>query len=218
MKIRNVMLAIFCLMLIFTGCATNKAVEEESEYLETLGDFDPFLLGPVMGLWKSGDDVKSCECDMYFVPRTNSVELYFSYGMNKICIMLDAKACDGFKTMVEAYMNDYSNRTFADRKPDSKNKYGSINAEIAWGVFGYSYDAGIRIDFNYELIGGKPYFMMKMNQGFAKDNDHSPVMTMYFNPLQLENIFTLADPKVIQEYISEKEKLLNGFDTVSYDF
>ena len=205
-----------CSFLMLAGCTTtSKKTEKESPYLTTLGDFSPFKLGEALSLWKSGDDVSPCEMTLYCVPRTNKIEIYFSKYIDKICLMLDAEACEGFEENLKKYMEDYKEGHFdRNHNPTRANSYGIIKPSIAWGVFGYSYNADIKAYLNYEIIGGKPYFSMLIDQGTAKGHSDifSPIMTMYFTPSQLETIMELTDPSIIAEHIKESEAEAYSFD------
>lgn len=211
--------SVLCAFLLLAGCATTSAkTEEESPYLTTLGDFSPFELGDAISLWKSGDEVSPCELKLYCIPRTNRIEVYFSKLMNRVCIMMDAEDCAEFEKCVQAYMKDYNEGNFdKNHKPKKDNSYGLMKPCIAWGVFGYSYNADIMTRFNYEIIGGKPYFSMIIEQGLANGESdvYSPNMTMYFSPSQLETIMELTDPEVIMTYIKELEEEAYSFE---YEF
>nr|MCR4938895.1 hypothetical protein [Treponemataceae bacterium] len=143
---------------------------------------------------------------------------HFSKAINKVCLMMDAEDCAGFVENVEKYMADYNSGHFdKNYKPTKKNSYGIIKPGIAWGVFGLSYNADIKVYFNYEIIGGKPYFSMLMDQGedTSTGDTYSPIMTMYFTPSQLETILEITSPEVISAYIKELEESAYSFD---YEF
>ena len=217
---KTIYIVIFtCALFMIAGCATtSKQTEEESPYLTTLGDFAPFELGDAISLWKSGDEVSPCEMNLYCVPRTNKIEIYFSKLINRVCLMMDAEDCAEFEKNVEKYMADYNAGNFdKNHKPTKDNSYGMMKPCIAWGVFGYSYNADIKARFNYEIIGGKPYFSMSMEQGLANGEKdvYSPKMTMYFSPSQLETILELTDPEIIAAHIKELETEAYSFD---YEF
>ena len=208
---------VMLLFLMLNGCASNSN-KAESPYLATLGDFSPFELGEAMSLWKDGNGVSPCELDLYCVPRTNKIEVYFSSLINKVCLMMSAENCEQFEKAVNEYMTAYNTSSFdKNHKPTKKNAYGSMKTNIAWGVFGYGYNAEIQVLLNYEIIGGKPYFSMSMSQGEAKEESkiYSPSMTMYFTPSQLETIIELTDSDRIAEYIKTLETEAFSFD---YEF
>ena len=202
--------------LLLAGCATtSKKTEEESPYLTTLGDFSPFKLGDAISLWKSGDDVSPCEMELYCIPRSNKIEIHFSKYIDKICLILDAQDCALFEECVKAYMEDYNSSNFVKNyKPTRDNSYGRMFPSISWGVFGYGYNADIKAYFNYEIIGGKPYFSMMLDQASDKSSTdiYSPKMTMYFSPSQLETILEITSPETIGEYIKELEAEAYTFD------
>lgn len=209
-----------CAFLMLAGCATTskKSAENDSPYPTTLGDFSPFELGDAISVWKNGDDVTPCEMTVYCVPRTNRIEFYFSKLMNKVCLMMDAEDYAEFEKNVQIYMTDYNEGNFdKNHKPTKDNSYGLMKPGIAWGVFGYSYNADIKARFNYEIIGGKPYFSMLMEQGLANGETdiYSPIMTMYFSPSQLETIMELTSKDTIMEHIKELETEAYDFD---YEF
>ena len=219
MKKTIYIISILCVFILLAGCATtSKKQEEESPYLTTLGDFSPFELGDAFGLWKSGNDVAPCELTLYCIPRTNKIEIHYSRNINKVCLMMDAEACESFENCVKLYMADYNSGSFdKNYKPSKDNAYGTMKPGIAWGVFGYSYNADIKARFNYEIIGGKPYFSMYLDQAKANgDSDaYSPIMTMYFTPSQLETIMELASSETIAAHIAELENEAYAFD---YEF
>ena len=209
-----------CAFLMLAGCATTskKSTKNDSPYPTTLGDFSPFELGDAISVWKNGDDVTPCEMTIYCVPRTNRIEFYFSKLMNKVCLMMDAEDYAEFEKNVQTYMTDYNESNFdKNHKPSKDNSYGLMKPGIAWGVFGYSYNADIKARFNYEIIGGKPYFSMLMEQGLANGETdiYSPIMTMYFSPSQLETIMELTSKDTIMEHIKELETEAYDFD---YEF
>ena len=208
-----------CAFLMLAGCATtSKKVEEESPYPTSIGDFAPFELGDAMSLWKSGDDVTPCEMELYCIPRSNKIEIHFHKLVNKVCLMMDAEDCAEFENNVQKYMADYNEGNFDKKhKPSKENSYGFMKPGIAWGVLGYSYNADIKARFNYEIIGGKPYFSMLMEQSVANGESdiYSPIMTMYFSPSQLETIMELTSTETIMEHIKELETEAYEFD---YEF
>lgn len=218
MKNRILLFVFLCALISLVGCATTSPVKEESPYPTSLGDFSPFKLGDAFSLWKSGDDVSPCEMTIYCVPRVNEIEIHFSKLINKVCLMLDAEDCDNFAKNVEAYMNDYNSNGFdKNYKPKKENSYGKMTPGIAWGVFGYSYNTEIEAFFNYEIIGGKPYFSMYLDQeaDSTSSDVYSPIMTMYFTPDQLETIMEMTSSEVIDEYIKSLEEEAYHFD---YEF
>lgn len=208
---------LICTILMIAGCATTskQTSEEDSQYPTTLGNFSPFKLGDAISLWKNGDDVSPCEMELFCVPRTNKIEIYFCSSIDKVCLMMDAKDCATFDENLMKYMNDYNEGNFdKNHKPKKDNSYGVMETSVSWGVFGYgSYNADIKVRFNYEIIGGKPYFSMSMEQGLAKGQTdiYSPKMTMYFSPSQLETIKEITDPEIIMAHIKELE-------TEAYEF
>jgi hypothetical protein len=212
----------FCVLSAFfllAGCATTtKKTEKESPYLTTLGDFSPFELGDAISVWKDGDDVTPCEMTLYCVPRTNKIEIHFSRHINKIALMMNAENCAEFERCVGLYMDDYNSGHFdKNHEPTKDNAYGMTKTGIAWGVFGYSYNADVKTRFNYEIIGGKPYFSMFLDSGLANDQSdvYSPKMTMYFSPSQLETIMELTDSNSIAAHIKALEEEAYSFE---YEF
>ena len=212
-------ISILCAFLMLAGCATTSSKpKEESPYLTTLGDFSPFELGDAFGVWKNGDEVNPCELTLYCIPRTNKIEIHFSRNINKIALMMDAEDCAEFERCVGLYMEDYNSSHFdKNHEPTKDNSYGMMKPGIAWGVFGYSYNADIKARFNYEIIGGKPYFSMSLESGLASGQTdvYSPKMTMYFSPSQLETIMELTDSERIAAYIKSLEEEAYSFD---YEF
>ena len=212
----------FCVLSVFfflAGCATTtKKTEKESPYLTTLGDFSPFELGDAISVWKNGDDVTPCEMTLYCVPRTNKIEIHFSRHINKVALMMNAENCAEFERCVGLYMEDYNSGNFdKNHEPTKDNSYGMMKTGIAWGLFGYSYNADIKARFKYEIIGGKPYFSMSLESGLASGQTdvYSPKMTMYFSPSQLETIMELTDSERIAAYIKSLEEEAYSFD---YEF
>ena len=195
---------LLCLLTFFSCTSTSKTAEVDPDFL---GDYDPIQLEDGMARTVSFGNEKPKELEIYFVPRTNRVEIYFRDGMNKICIILTP---EHRKLLMEAASNFFAgteNGTLEDRKPAKKNAYSETKCSVGWGLTGVSHTTkDARLQFNYEYLSDKrPYFMMKVLPGIDSSDSsmYSPSSALYFSPTQLENFCTIILQENLQALVDE---------------
>lgn len=203
-----VLCAVFAIILACAGCTTTSkgetTIREPDENF--LGDFKPFQLDNCMAVTKSlSGTIIPKEMEMYFAPRQNTVEAYFSYGMDKIAVVFTLEERVAFKEGIMAYMEAYNAGNLPERAPDRKNYFTRTPVTVAWGVMGLSYSADTYVRINYEYLErGKPYFVATFESANAKKDDTaSPKMDIYFTPSQLEALLETIDQDEFQARVDE---------------
>lgn len=200
-------IAAVLILCIFTGCTTTQKTpqirEPDDHYL---GNFNPFQLENAMCITKSfSGNLNPCELEMYFAPRTNTVEVHFSYGMNKVALVFNMEERNAFFEGIMAYMDAFNAGDIPVRAPDKKNYLTRTPVSVSWGVFGLAYSADTFVRINYEYLeAGKPYMLATFENADAKDDDaSSPVMNLYFSPSQLEALCEIVNQDEFQARVDE---------------
>ena len=73
------------MVVLLCSCASTKERVDDPDFL---GDYEPMQLEDVMGWVTLFGNEKPKEIELFFVPRTNRVEMYFRDLQNRICIVL----------------------------------------------------------------------------------------------------------------------------------
>lgn len=195
------------ILLTITSCASSKEPEAPRQPDENyLGDFNSFQLENVMCITKSATGkLNPLEMEMYFAPRTNTVQSRFTYGMDKVSLSFNYAQRQAFYEGIVAYMEAYNAGNMPVRDPDKKNFLTRTPVTVSWGVFGLAYTTETFVRINYEYLEpGKPYMVATFENEKAKDDEaYSPVMNLYFTPSQLENLVEIIDQDAFQARVDE---------------
>lgn len=201
---------IFALFLfMFASCATKKvSVVEDPNYL---GNFDPFFIGNVMCLSSTTfGNTKPTTIDLYFAPRSNSIQSIFKDGMNNLCLFWTPEERENLVSSIEDYMVAYNGDVkMEDRKPKPKNAFINSKIEIFWGLGGFTRNTLANYYTNYEYLEeNKPYFKINVSATPYPEEEHvsSPTVELYFSPSQLENLIATTDYETIMEQFAALEK------------
>lgn len=213
-KMCKVLTLLLCTVLVFS-CAGNKPKEKKYDP-NFIGDYDPLRLENFIALtYSAAGGLKPLEANLYFVPRSNNVEMYFRSSINEIAWVLSPENRDTIRTGAEAYVTAYREENLSEIKPNEKNAFISGTTSLAWGVLAPVHTAEevpFWINYSY-LEAGKPYFMLHFTPARAKDDDSifSPSVQVYFSPSQLSSFLDLLD----QVYL---ESLVNELNTKAFTF
>ena len=139
------------LFLIFTivlsSCVTQNSIPDPN----FLGDYDPVLLGDVSVYTTNFGSEKANKIEIYFAPRTNMLHLHIKDSINKMNIKLSEANRTFLQEAIISFSDDLNNDRLQNRKPTSKNAYGSSIFSMEWGITGAGHEtdeAGIL--YNYK--------------------------------------------------------------------
>lgn len=198
--------ALLCVLLGFVlfSCASNKEQVVDPDFL---GDYDPMQLEDVMGWVTLFGNEKPKEIELFFVPRTNRVEMYFRDLQNRICIVLTPEHRQMMIDAAIQFMEESESGNMPDRKANSKNYYAQSVCSVGWGVTGIArVTEKSRLQFNYEYFkDGRPYFLMKALPAPDKEESDvfSPTIEVYFSPAQLEALYEVLNQEALQAAVDE---------------
>ena len=196
-------------IITFTSCSTTKnSRENDPNYL---GNFDPFYIGNVMCLTSTTfNNTKPATIDLYFAPRTNTIQSQFKDGMNNVCLMWTPEQCELLMKSIEEYIIAYNGDTkLENRKPKAKNAFETGKIEIYWGLGGYTRNTLANYYTNYEYLEeNKPFFKINVSATPYPEEEHvsSPTVELYFSPSQLENLVATTDYSLIMEQLEQLQK------------
>lgn len=180
-----------------------------------IGDFDPIQLETVITRTIMFGKEKPVELELYFIPRTNIVEMYYRDFANKICLMMTPEQ----RRLLRLAAADFSLKAEAgvleNRKPTSKNAYSETNASVAWGVTGVArVSEKAKLQLNYEYLSdGRPYFTVKLVPGPDKNDStvYSPSSTLYMSPTQVQTLCEVIDQDVLQAMVDDLNARANEY-------
>lgn len=197
---------VLCVLMVFLlfSCASNKEQVKDPNFL---GDYEPIQLENAMGWVTLFGNEKPKEIELFFVPRTNRVEMYFRDLQNRICIIL---APEHRELMIDAalqFMEDIESDNVPERKANSKNYYAQSKCSVGWGVLSTArVTTKAPLQFNYEYFkDGRPYFLMKALPAPDKEEPdvYSPTVEVYFSPAQLEALYEILNQEALQAKVDE---------------
>lgn len=193
--------------LLFFSCTSTKEQAVDPDFL---GDYEPIRLENAMGWVTLFDKEKPKEIELYFVPRTNRVEMYFRDLQNRICIILTPEHREMMIDAAVQFMAEQEAGKMPDRKANSKNCYSQAICSIGWGVTGVArVTEKSKLQFNYEYFNDKrPYFLVKALPAPDKDEPDvfSPTVEVYFSPAQLEALYEILNQDRLQSLVDELDE------------
>ena len=153
---------------------------------------------------------KPKEIELYFVPRTNRVEMYFRDLQNRVCIILTPEHRKMMTDAALQFMAEQEAGNMPDRKANSKNYYSQSVCTVGWGVTGIARTTNkSKLQFNYEYFNDKrPYFLIKALPAPDREEPdvYSPTIEVYFSPAQLEAIYELLNQEALQALVDELDE------------
>lgn len=197
---------LLCVLLGFVlfSCVSNKEKVVDPNFL---GDYDPIKLEPAMGWVPFFGSEKPKEIDLYFIPRTNMVEMHFRDLQNQVCVILSPEHRQLMIDAATEFMASQEQGPLPDRKANSKNYYSESKCSVGWGVLGLSrVTDSSRLQFNYEYFSdGRPYFLLRALPGPDKTDStvYSPTIRAFFSPTQLEALYEILNQDALQALIDE---------------
>lgn len=199
------MFACVVLLVSLWGCATTS--KEPVVDPNFLGDYDPIQLENVMAWYNFFGKEKPKELEMYFVPRTNNVEIYYREGQNKVCVILSQEQREQLKEVAALFTEGVEAGTLEDRKPTTKNAYYKSTCSVGWGVLGIGrVTEKSRLEYNHKYLkDGKVYLSVRAYPAADKNDSsvYSPDIELFFSPSQLETLFAQIDQSVLQARVDE---------------
>lgn len=207
-----VFLCVLCVLTLFSCSSTKKEVEQDPNFL---GDYKPIQLENAMGWVTLFGKEKPKEIELYFVPRTNRVEMYFRDLQNRVCIILTPEHRQMMTEAALQFMTEQEAGNMPDRKANSKNYYAQTTCTVAWGVTGVGRVTNkAKLQFNYEYFNDKrPYFLMKaLPAPDREENDvYSPTVEVYFSPAQLEALYEILNQEALQALVDELDERVYAY-------
>ena len=195
------------LFLIFTivlsSCVTQNSIPDPN----FLGDYDPVLLGDVSVYTTNFGSEKANKIEIYFAPRTNMLHLHIKDSINKMNIKLSEANRTFLQEAIISFSDDLNNDRLQNRKPTSKNAYGSSIFSMEWGITGAGHEtdeAGILYNYKY-LSDGRPYFMIDLKQGadLIMEGAKSPTADIYISPSNLEDLLKMTKQDFLLAVVEE---------------
>ena len=215
MNLKHILLLAFSIMLILTSCTSTKNVEETIPDPNFIGDIDPIQLDNIMCIRQSFGKLKPAELEVYFIPRTNIIEVYFRDGMNEYCILFNETERNVFAEGIILYAQDIlkyredPRSALPEREATRKNYYTEGTMSVSWGVIGLPHNNTTTFQTNYEYLEqNKPYFelMVESTQDSEDDTTNSPVVRLYFSPTHLETLMEELSQERLVGLVREKEE------------
>jgi len=210
----KVIFLLFTIFLVsfFFSCKT--APKEKPVDPNFLGDYAPIQFENLMGVSYNAKKIKPLEIKAFFVPRMNTVELYFRLGINSMALVLDQETRETLLDSIYAYLEDYQEERFLPNYiPTKENVYKNGKLSISWGLLSPGYtasDSPFRT--NYKNLDAKPYFYIYIQPSpDDKKENYSPKTEFYFSPSQLEALVEVLEQENLQAYIDELDTKAYGF-------
>ena len=196
-------LIFFLFSVVFTSCVSQNIIPDPN----FLGDYDPVLLGNVSVYTTNFGSEKANIIDIYFAPRTNMLHLHIKDSINKMNIKLSEENRTILQDAIISFSDDLNNNLLQNRKPTSKNAYGSSIFSMEWGITGAGHEteeAGIIYNYKY-LSDGRPYFMIDLMQGpdLIMKGAMSPKADIYISPSNLEDLLKMTKQDFLLAVVEE---------------
>ncbi len=204
MKIKGLLFIL--IVLLFVSCeSTPKEVDVDPDFI---GNFNPFQLENIICVKETASGISPVEIRVFFVPRTNIVEMYLRDGMTTYVLLLEGEErkqlFEGISQYAQAYGAYTQGETGAleNREPTRKNSFNSGTMSVSWGVASASRNNTTVFYTNYKYLEERrPYFELLVDKTKDKDNSSvfSPVLRLYFSPTHLDTfIDTLGQERLVQ--------------------
>lgn len=210
--------ALFVASILLSSClSTSRTYEEDRNYL---GDFDPIQLENVFGVRESGGKLKPVEIRLFFIPRTNNIEAYLRDGSTAYILIFERQErdalVDGIMAYIQAYATyaDGNTRSLPTREANRKNYFTTGTMSVSWGIANPARNNTSTFQTNYMYLEkNRPYFELMVESTIDTDEPAvtSPVLRLYFTPIQLEAFLIQID----QENL---EKLVYNLEDAAFSF
>ncbi len=219
---------------IFISCASKAAEDDHTIYYEGdegyteivtapektedfLGDFNPIKLEQRMFLVKSLNKLKPKEMqDIRLVPRRNTLELTFHYGVNNTVLILNSRERAKIKEAAELFLTQYENKEIPRHKINAKTAYFNSKCTLYWGVM--STEKGTKNNdyyANVEIFQKHAYFILHFvpTRGESNSDDaFTPKTVLYFSPSQTRELIELMDQDYLNAQVNYLEKKAYTYD------
>ena len=200
------------MVVLLCSCASTKERVDDPDFL---GDYEPMQLEDVMGWVTLFGNEKPKEIELFFVPRTNRVEMYFRDLQNRICIVLSPEHRQMMIDAAIQFMEESESGNMPNRKANSKNYYAQSVCSVGWGVTGIArVTEKSKLQFNYEYFkDGRPYFLMKALPAPDREEPdvYSPTVEVYFSPAQLEALYEVLNQETLQAAVDELDVMAYAY-------
>ncbi len=211
MKIKTIMILVVSIFIL-TACETTpKVVEEDPNFI---GNFDPIQLENLICVRESLGGIVPTEIRLYFIPRTNNVEMYLRDGMTTYVLILGEEErqqlFDGVYMYADSYAaySDGDDASLVNRDATRKNSFNTGTMSVSWGVVSTSRNNTTVFYTNYKFLEeDRPYFELLVDKTKDKENAsvYSPVLRLYFSPTHLEKMLDLLGQENLEQMIAELE-------------
>ena len=196
----------FCIIILFTSCASKqKVIRERSEtFIADINSFEvgTFHLYTTLGVGRP----KITDFYVSFAPRSNYLFAKARVGIDVIEIGFSYPERLKLNQAKEQYISAYEAGTIPDTKPKNKNAISKGDVSVAWGSLGLTHEVDTSYVTNTQYLeAGKPYFRIRLVQEEqqSEENVHSPALCIYISPSQWESIVEACDQERIVDMTDE---------------
>lgn len=191
MKKIAIFTSLIILTILLSSCAS-KEIEHRERSDEFIADINPFEIG-VFHLYTTVNLKKPKVSDLTvtFAPRTNTIFVYGRVGLDVIRVGFPYDERLSINKAREEYLEQYTNSTIPNIRPNKKNAYSKGQAKIEWGLAGASHEVYTTYMTNAQYLElNKPYFRIYFDskEEAGKEQVYSPRLSIYISPAQWEQI------------------------------
>ena len=141
-----------------------------------------------------------------FAPRTNTIFVYGRVGMDVVRVGFSYEERVAINKAREAYIDQYTNSTIPNAKPNKKNAYSKGWAKVEWGLTGASHEVYTTYMTNAQYLEpNKPYFRIYFDskEEHEKEQVYSPRLSIFISPAQWDQILELCNQDRLVELTDE---------------
>ncbi len=222
------LLVLICAFCVFTGCASTKGdvpnlpgndVYQDSlstdtplpsvvTFKSTIANVDPYEVGFLSFSMTNTFGFGQSETTMqvFFVPRTNDVELRFNLAGSKYSVTLDSRDRVLVLGSIKTYLEEFSARRL-EREGDTVSNYGVVNLNMNWGLFTKNAIAEPKVKIGYTFVRQSPYYTLTYpetkNLEFEKNDsgsriENSPFIRWFMTRSQAQAFGDILDQKFLE--------------------
>ncbi len=198
--------------MFFISCTS--APKEEVVDPNFIGDYGPIQLENIICIRESMGNLVPTEVEVYFIPRTNVVEMYLRDGMTSYVLLFEGndrqEVAQGIEMYASAYTaySDGDKSALAEREPNRKNYFNEGSMSVSWGVASAARNNTTVFQTNYKYLEkNRPYFELLVDKTKDKKNSsvYSPVLRLYFSPTHLESVMSQLNQEYLESLVADLE-------------
>ncbi len=206
-----VLLSLFAFLFLISCTSTPVEVEEDPNFI---GDYGPIQLENIICLRETMGNLTPTEIEVYFIPRTNIVEMYLRDGMTSYVLLFEGderkQIYEGITMYADAYAaySEGNKEALEVREPNRKNYFNEGTMSVSWGVASAARNNTTTFQTNYKYLEkNRPYFefMVEKTRDKGSSDVYSPVLRLYFSPTHLENLLALLDQNSLEAIVADLE-------------